>query len=161
MFHDRGGIVKGKKKLIFVIGIIFIIVVISILIIGFNKKSSNSSNDNFNNSSNNSQVDNGIFTEVSTFEITLFEVDKTDSKLDISFKLTNKSEEIIEGKTLNINIYNKNKLLFTYGYVIESLNVSESIYIQVNPEMEFDNVSKFEFVIDDSKVEIEPTYVKR
>ena len=72
----------------------------------------------------------------------------------MSFKLTNKSKETINDKYLSINLYNKDKLLYTYDYKIMDLQADESIYINANPEFEYDNITKYEFVIDNDKVVI-------
>lgn len=166
-------VLENKKKLLIIIlvfvGIIFLVLGIYALTNNDLKNSGNNSINDNNNSNNNNlpQVDgnkNPIVevnpTEVSTFKISNFEVKKnTPNEVNMVFKVVNESKEDIKGKTLDINMYNKDKLLYIYGYVIEDLKVGEYMYVQANAAFEYDKITKFEFQIDDSKVSIKPTYV--
>ena len=142
-----------KKKviniLIMVIGIILI--VLGILIA--NKYSKDTNNDNKTNNKIEEKVN-----KISTFEISMFEAStSTPNRVDMSFKLENISNETINDKYLNINLYDGDKLIHTYGYKIENLASKTSIYIEANPEFEYKKVTKYEFSIDEEKIIVEPT----
>ena len=142
-----------KKKviniLIMVIGIILI--VLGILIA--NKNSQDTNNDNKNNNKTEEKVN-----KISTFEISMFEAStSTPNRVDMSFKLENISNETINDKYLNINLYDSDKLIHTYAYKIENLASKTSIYIEANPEFEYKKVTKYEFNIDEEKIVVEPT----
>lgn len=143
-----------KKKviniLIMVIGIILI--VLGILIA--NKYSKDTNNDN---KTNNNKTEEKV-NKISTFEISMFEAStSTPNRVDMSFKLENISNETINDKYLNINLYDGDKLIHTYGYKIENLASKTSIYIEANPEFEYKKVTKYEFNIDEEKIVVEPT----
>ena len=142
-----------KKKviniLIMVIGIILIVVGILIA----NKYSKDTNNDNKTNNKTEEKVN-----KISTFEISMFEAStSTPNRVDMSFKLENTSNETINDKYLNINLYDGDKLIHTYGYKIENLASKTSIYIEANPEFEYKKVTKYEFSIDEEKIVVEPT----
>lgn len=143
-----------KKKviniLIMVIGIILIVVGILIA----NKYSKDTNNDN---KTNNNKTEEKV-NKISTFEISMFEAStSTPNRVDMSFKLENISNETINDKYLNINLYDGDKLIHTYGYKIENLASKTSIYIEANPEFEYKKVTKYEFNIDEEKIVVEPT----
>ncbi len=143
-----------KKKviniLIMVIGIILI--VLGILIA--NKYSKDTNNDN---KTNNNKTEEKV-NKISTFEISMFEAStSTPNRVDMSFKLENISNETINDKYLNINLYDSDKLIHTYAYKIENLASKTSIYIEANPEFEYKKVTKYEFNIDEEKIVVEPT----
>lgn len=145
-----------KKKviniLIMVIGIILIVVGILIA----NKYSKDTNNDNKTNNNNNNTEEK--VNKISTFEISMFEAStSTPNRVDMSFKLENISNETINDKYLNINLYDGDKLIHTYGYKIENLASKTSIYIEANPEFEYKKVTKYEFSIDEEKIVVEPT----
>ena len=143
-----------KKKiiniLIIVIGIILIVG--SIYLIA-NKNSQDTNNDNKNNNKTEEKVN-----KISTFEISMFEAStSTPNRVDMSFKLENTSNETINDKYLNINLYDGDKLIYTYGYKIQNLNSKTSIYIEANPVFEYEKVTKYEFSIGEEKIVVEPT----
>ncbi len=139
---------KDKKKLIIILGsLIGILLIIACIYLIVNKDSNNKLNDNKNNTEEKPS-------EISSFEISLFDVELDKNKVNMSFKLTNKSKDVINDKYLSINLYNKDKLLYTYDYKITNINANESVYINANPEFEYDNITKYEFVIDKEKVVI-------
>lgn len=107
---------------------------------------------NNNTNSKNNPIEE--ISKISSFEISLFDATLSKNKVNMSFKLTNKSKEVINNKCLSINLYNKDKLLYTYDYKITNINANESIYVNANPEFEYDNITKYEFVIDKEKVVI-------
>lgn len=153
---------KKNSKMIKIGVIIFLIILfISLTLVFLNnrdKKENNNSN-NPNNDANNNQVQNNVIS-ISTFDISDFQVQKnTPNKINMVFKLINKSETTISNKTLDINMYQNNKIIYTYHYLIQDLKVSEYIYIQANASFNYQKIDKFEFVIDESKVSIEPTYL--
>ena len=142
-----------KKKviniLIMVIGIILIVGAIYLIA---NKDSQDTNNDNKNNKTEEK------VNKISTFEISMFEAStSTPNRVDMSFKLENISNETINDKYLNINLYDGDKLIHTYGYKIENLASKTSIYIEANPEFEYKKVTKYEFSIDEEKIVVEPT----
>ena len=144
-----------KKKviniLIIVIGIILIVGAIYLIV---NKDSKDTNNDNKNNNNKTEEQVN----KISTFEISMFEAStSTPNRVDMSFKLENTSNETINDKYLNINLYDGDKLIYTYGYKIQNLNSKTSIYIEANPVFEYEKVTKYEFNIDEEKIVVEPT----
>ena len=143
-----------KKKviniLIIAIGIILIVGAIYLI---DNKNSQDTNNDNKNNNKTEEKVN-----KISTFEISMFEAStSTPNRVDMSFKLENTSNETINDKYLNINLYDGDKLIYTYGYKIQNLNSKTSIYIEANPVFEYEKVTKYEFNIDEEKIVVEPT----
>lgn len=144
-----------KKKviniLILVIGIILIVGAIYLIA---NKNSQDTNNDN---KTNNNKTEEKV-NKISTFEISMFEAStSTPNRVDMSFKLENISNETINDKYLNINLYDGDKLIYTYGYKIQNLNSKTSIYIEANPVFEYEKVTKYEFSIDEEKIVVEPT----
>ena len=142
-----------KKKviniLIIIIGIILIVGAIYLIA---NKDSQDTNNDNKNNKTEEK------VNKISTFEISMFEAStSTPNRVDMSFKLENISNETINDKYLNINLYDGDKLIHTYGYKIQNLASKTSIYIEANPEFEYEKVTKYEFSIDEEKIVVEPT----
>ncbi len=138
---------KNKKIFILLGSLIGILLIIACIYLIVNKDSNNKLNDNKNNTEEKPS-------EISSFEISLFDVELDKNKVNMSFKLTNKSKDVINDKYLSINLYNKDKLLYTYDYKITNINANESVYINANPEFEYDNITKYEFVIDKEKVVI-------
>lgn len=147
---------KKNSKIIKIGGIVLLVVlVISFTFIFLNN---HDKEDNNKNNNNNQVLNNEV--KVSTFDISNLQVQKnTPNKVNMVFKLMNKSDKDILNKTLEINMYQNNKIIYTYHYLIENLKVSEYIYVQANASFNYKKIDKFEFVIDESKVSIEPTYV--
>ena len=158
-------ILENKKKLLIIfLGVaVVIFLVLGIYLLTKKEPDNNNLDNNNNNPPQVGENNNPVQTkpmEISTFEVSNFEVKKnTPNEVNMVFKIVNKSKEDIKGKTLDINMYNKDKLLYTYGYVIEDLKVEEYMYVQANANFEYDKITKFEFQIDDKKVSIDPTYV--
>lgn len=150
---------KKNSKIIKIGGIVLLVVlVISFTFIFLNNHDKEDNNKNNNNNNNNQVLNNEV--KVSTFDISNLQVQKnTPNKVNMVFKLMNKSDKDILNKTLEINMYQNNKIIYTYHYLIENLKVSEYIYVQANASFNYKKIDKFEFVIDESKVSIEPTYV--
>lgn len=140
---------KNKKIFIILGSLIGVLLIIACIYLIANKDNSNNNkpNDNKNNTEEKPS-------KISSFEISLFEVELSKNKVNMSFKLTNKSKEVINDKYLSINLYNKDNLLYTYDYKITNINANESVYVNANPEFEYDNITKYEFVIDKEKVVI-------
>lgn len=139
---------KNKKIFIILGSLIGVLLIIACIYLIANKDNSNNKpNDNKNNTWEKPS-------KISSFEISLFEVELSKNKVNMSFKLTNKSKEVINDKYLSINLYNKDNLLYTYDYKITNINANESVYVNANPEFEYDNITKYEFVIDKEKVVI-------
>ena len=146
-----------KKKviniLILVIGIILIVGAIYLIA---NKDSQDTNSDNKTNNNNNKTEEK--INKISNIEISMFEAStSTPNRVDMSFKLENISNETINDKYLNINLYDGDKLIYTYGYKIQNLNSKTSIYIEANPVFEYEKVTKYEFSIDEEKIVVEPT----
>ena len=142
-----------KKKviniLIIVIGIILIVSAIYLL--------ANQDSEKNNNNNNNNKTEEKI-NKISTFEISMFKASTNiPNQIDMSFKLENISNETITNKYLNINLYDGNKLIYTYDYEILNLNGKTSIYIEVNPTFEYEKITKYEFSIDEEKIVVEPS----
>ena len=140
---------KNKKIFIILGSLIGVLLIIACIYLIVNKDSGNNTNPNDNKNNPEEKP-----SEISSFEISLFEVELSKNKVNMSFKLTNKSKEVINDKYLSINLYNKDKLLYTYDYKITNINANESVYVNANPEFEYDNITKYEFVIDKEKVVI-------
>lgn len=148
---------KNKKKL----GIILIITVFLIIIgvIFLLSKSSDKLETSNNDNKNNNYTEKEPSVKVNNFDISNFEVSKNKEELVMLFKLTNLSKENIKNKQLDINIYEENKIVYTYGYLINDLNSDEYIYVQANAKFTYNNIEKFEFVIDNNAISIKPNYV--
>ena len=94
-----------KKKviniLIIIIGIILIVGAIYLIA---NKNSQDTNNDNKTNNNNNKTEEK--INKISNIEISMFEAStSTPNRVDMSFKLENISNETINDKYLNINLY--------------------------------------------------------
>ncbi len=148
---------KNKKKL----GIILIITVFLIIIgvIFLLSKLSNKTETSNNENKNNNYTEKEPSVKINNFDILNFEVSKNKEELVMVFKLTNLSKEIIKNKQLDINIYEGNKIVYTYGYLINDLNSDEYIYVQANAKFTYNNIEKFEFVIDNNAISVKPNYV--
>ena len=147
---------KDKKKLaiiLIIVGILVLGVVVFLLL-------KNNANDNINNNQpNNNQEEKPV--AVSTFDISDFEVSESASgKVKMAFKLTNTADTPIETEVLDINMYDGTNLVYTYNYLIESLEIDESIYVEATSELDYIKLSRFEFVIDSSRVDITPNYLE-
>ena len=151
-----------KKKKNLIIGFLLVGILVVILVFFafkkniFNNNANPNKDENINLNPNQGEKE----TEVSTFSISKFEVDKNVSgQVSLFFKLTNKSKEAIKDKYLDINMYDGKDLLYTYDYLIENLKVDEFIYVEATANFSYKNISKYEFVIDDIKVSLEPVYI--
>lgn len=148
---------KNKKKLgiILIITVFLIIIGVIFLLSKLSDKTETSNNDN----KNNNYTEKEPSVKVNNFDISNFEVSKNKEELVMLFKLTNLSKEIIKNKQLDINIYEGNKIVYTYGYLINDLNSDEYIYVQANAKFTYNNIEKFEFVIDNNAISVKPNYV--
>lgn len=156
-------ILKNKKKMLIItlVAIVVIFLGVAVFLLTRNDSNSNSlGNNNPGQVEGNTNLPQTKPTEVSTFEVSNFKVKKnTPNEVNMVFVITNKSKEDILEKTLKVNMYDSEKLIYTYNRIISNLKVEEYIYIQANARFEYDKVTKFEFQIDDSKATIKPTYV--
>lgn len=81
---------------------------------------------------------------------------KEKNLLEISFNILNTSENTLNDQIIYLNFYQDNKLLYTYEYEIIELDYNNSIDVQSFIEFEFDNIDKYELVVNDIKKEIVP-----
>ena len=143
-----------KKKVISILIIVIgIILIVGAIYLVANKDSQDTNNNNTNNNKTEEKIN-----KISNFEISMFKAStSTPNRVDMSFKLENTSNETINDKYLNINLYDGDKLIYTYGYKIQNLNSKTSIYVEANPAFEYEKVTKYEFSIDEEKIVVEPT----
>ena len=152
-------IMNNKKKLLILILVLVGIILITVGLFIFIKEDDKNKEVPNSNETGNQVVEKNP-TKLSAFDISSFKVKKnTPNEVNMVFFITNNSKEDIKEETLNINMYNKDKLIYTYHYLIQDLKASAYIYVQANAKFTYDKITKFEFQINDSKVSIEPTYV--
>ena len=88
-------------------------------------------------------------------EIDNFYVNKSDSnKLIIKYDLINNTENVISNKQLEINFYNQEDLIYTYVYQINELEINDAITIESELDIEYQDITKNEVVVDQYKTEI-------
>lgn len=133
-----------KFKLKIILSIIFLILGIIMLGIGiynFNltKKT------NMDNNQNNLE-----------FRIINFHVDiNTPNNIKISFNIVN-SETLIKDQILKLNFYENDNIVYVYEYSIEELESLGEIKIEANLEFDYTEITKYEFVIDNTKLNLIP-----
>ena len=98
----------------------------------------------------------------SEYDVTLsnFQVIKSTNQLNIKFDILNKENKKIFNKKIYINFYDHNKLLYTYDYEIENLNDNNIYTIEAICDFEFNDITKYEYVFDNQKVELNPIFIK-
>ena len=154
--------VKNKRNIVIILLIIGIIGIGLGLSFVLSSDKPKQPNNNINNNGNGSASNNNNTEKIGSFSVSNLEVDLTEvNVVKMFFKLENTSSKDISNKPLDVNFYdNDDKLIFTYSYLIESLKSKENIYVQGTPTFPYQNIKKYEFVIDNNKVIVEPTSLK-
>lgn len=90
------------------------------------------------------------------FRIINFHVDiNTPNNIKISFNIVN-SETLIKDQILKLNFYENDNIVYVYEYSIEELESLGEIKIEANLEFDYTEITKYEFVIDNTKLNLIP-----
>lgn len=92
------------------------------------------------------------------FRIVNFHVDiNTPNNIKISFNIVN-GETLLKDKNLKLNFYENNNIVYTYEYSIDELEALGEIKVETNLEFDYTEITKYEFVIDNSKFNLNPYF---
>lgn len=90
------------------------------------------------------------------FRIVNFHVDiNTPNNIKISFNIVN-SETLLKDQNLKINFYENSNIVYTYEYSIDELEALGEIKVETNLEFDYTEITKYEFVIDNTKLNLIP-----
>lgn len=90
------------------------------------------------------------------FRIVNFHVDiNTPNNIKISFNIVN-SETLLKDQNLKINFYENSNIVYTYEYSIDELEALGEIKVETNLEFDYTEITKYEFVIDNTKLDMIP-----
>lgn len=129
------------KKILFIIFLILGIIMLGLGIFNLTKKT------NMDNNQNNLE-----------FRIVNFHVDiNTPNNIKISFNIVN-GETLLKDKNLKLNFYENNNIVYTYEYSIDELEALGEIKVETNLEFDYTEITKYEFVIDNSKFNLNPYF---
>lgn len=135
---------KNKKILAIIFLILGIIIIFVSVIIFFVEK-----NQNLNNNTNTeSEMKLNIFN---------FQVDtNTTNAVRIIFDLRNEGDKTISNQDLLLNFYHNDDIIYVYEYTIDELASLDETTIETNLSFEYEEITKYEFVIDNLKQELVP-----
>ena len=92
------------------------------------------------------------------FRIVNFHVDiNTPNNIKISFNIVN-SETLLKDQNLKINFYENSNIVYTYEYSIDELETFAEIKVEANLEFEYKEITKYEFVINNTKFNMNPYF---
>ena len=92
------------------------------------------------------------------FRIVNFHVDiNTPNNIKISFNIVN-SETLLKDQNLKINFYENSNIFYTYEYSIDELETFAEIKVEANLEFEYKEITKYEFVINNTKFNMNPYF---
>ena len=129
------------KKILFIIFLILGIIMLGLGIFNLTKKT------NMDNNQNNLE-----------FRIVNFHVDiNTPNNIKISFNIVN-GETLLKDKNLKLNFYENNNIVYTYEYSIDELEALGEIKVETNLEFDYTEITKYEFVIDNTKFNMNPYF---
>jgi len=154
---------KTKKILSLLILLVGIILLVVSTILFLKDKDNNSNNNNTNNTcsdnncNNNNQnnnnennIENKKDLEIENLCVTKQE----DEIIKVIYNLVNNKEVKINNQKMYINFYNNEKLLYEYEYDIDEMNINETITVDVMLDVKYSEITKYEFVFQDTKKEI-------
>lgn len=127
--------------------IALIILLLGIIMITFGITNFSSKNNNIDNSS---QDDLKI-------RITNFRVNMNNNIVNLSFNISN-GEEPLKEQPLKLNFYENNNIVYTYEYSIKKLKSLEQLKVETNLEFEYKEITKYEFVINNTKFNMNPYF---
>ena len=123
-----------KKKLsiiFFIVGIISVL--LSILFNNLNKKNIN-------------------------LQVEDFQVQKKNNQVFIDFNLKNPEDKDYPKGKLVLNFYDNTNLLYQYEYEYDQFLAYQVIGVSSILDFEYTNITRYEFIIGNSKLDINPTY---
>ena len=123
-----------KKKLsiiFFIVGIISVL--LSILFNNLNKKNIN-------------------------LQVEDFQAQKKNNQVFIDFNLKNPEDKDYPKGKLVLNFYDNTNLLYQYEYEYDQFLAYQVIGVSSILDFEYTNITRYEFIIGNSKLDINPTY---
>ncbi len=131
-----------SKKIIALIILLLGIIMITFGIINFSSKN--------NNIDNSSQEDLKI-------KITNFRVNMNNNIVNLSFNISN-DEKPLKEQPLKLNFYENDNIVYVYEYSIDELETFAEIKVEANLEFEYKEITKYEFVINNTKFNMNPYF---
>ena len=131
-----------SKKIIALIILLLGIIMITFGIINFSSK---------NNNIDNSSQDN------LKIRITNFRVNMNNNIVNLSFNISN-GEEPLKEQPLKLNFYENDNIVYVYEYSIDELETLGEIKVEANLEFEYKEITKYEFVINNTKFNMNPYF---
>ena len=131
-----------SKKIIALIILLLGIIMITFGIINFSSKN--------NNIDNSSQDDLKI-------KITNFRVNMNNNIVNLSFNISN-DEKPLKEQPLKLNFYENDNIVYVYEYSIDELETFGEIKVEANLEFEYKEITKYEFVINNTKFNMNPYF---
>ena len=136
--------IKNKRILATVILILGIIIISSSIILFLLNDNKNENN----NTNQESEIKLNIFN---------FQVDtNTTNVVKIIFDLRNEGDKTISNQDLLLNFYHNDDIIYVYEYTIDELASLDETTIETNLSFEYEEITKYEFVIDNLKQELVP-----
>lgn len=131
-----------SKKIIALIILLLGIIMITFGIINFSSKN--------NNIDNSSQDDLKI-------KITNFRVNMNNNIVNLSFNISN-DEKPLKEQPLKLNFYENDNIVYVYEYSIDELETFGEIKVEANLEFDYTEITKYEFVINNTKFNMNPYF---
>lgn len=131
-----------SKKIIALIILLLGIIMITFGIINFSSKN--------NNIDNSSQDDLKI-------RITNFRVNMNNNIVNLSFNISN-DEKPLKEQPLKLNFYENDNIVYVYEYSIDELETFGEIKVEANLEFDYTEITKYEFVINNTKFYMNPYF---
>lgn len=131
-----------SKKIIALIILLLGIIMITFGIINFSSKN--------NNIDNSSQDDLKI-------KITNFRVNMNNNIVNLSFNISN-DEKPLKEQPLKLNFYENDNIVYVYEYSIDELETFGEIKVEANLEFDYTEITKYEFVINNTKFYMNPYF---
>lgn len=131
-----------SKKIIALIILLLGIIMITFGIINFSSKN--------NNIDNSSQDDLKI-------KITNFRVNMNNNIVNLSFNISN-DEKPLKEQPLKLNFYENDNIVYVYEYSIDELESFAEIKVEANLEFDYTEITKYEFVINNTKFNMNPYF---
>ena len=147
---------KSKK----IISLIILVLGITLIVTGIILVKNNKVPTNNNFPSENGDNDKLNQAQQPILEIQNFTIDKNiENEIRLSFDILNDNDKENSTKKIYINFYDGDKILFTFEYAIEkSMVADERRNVEGILSFEYQNITKYELVINDVKKELEPIY---
>jgi len=153
------GEIKMNLKVKKIISLSLLLVGITLLIVAsvlyFKKDNNNKNNntcteDNCSETGKNEQKDPNKILEIERLCVEKFD----ENLIDVSAILVNKTGNLIKDEEMYIYFYDDTEVIFKYKYQIKNLGVDGMIKIKTQQALDFDRITKYELIFENTKKEI-------